>query len=73
MKKHHPINVSPYATNVLDLCGRTLHTPDGRKVEILRGMCDFVIKVGGQKPFTHGDNLTVSRYLNSFEVGILEN
>lgn len=47
-----PINVSPFATNVLDLVGQqTIRTADGRRVEISRGMADFVIRVEGERPF----------------------
>lgn len=71
MAKHHLINVSPFATNALDLVGRKdLQTPDGRAITVKRSMADFVIVVDGEsKPFVTDDNITASRYLNSFEVG----
>lgn len=69
MSNHRPINVAPYATNVLDLVGRNLCTPDGRKVKIGRAAIDFVIQVDGERPFSTPDNIVASRFLNSFEVG----
>lgn len=68
--KHCPINVSPFATNVLDLVGRQgLCTPDGRAISVSRSSSDFVVRVEGEAPFTTPDNIVASRFLNSFEVG----
>lgn len=72
MTTHHKINVSPFATNVLDLVGRTdLVTPTGIKVTVTRDMLDFVVTIGDERMYCGGDNLSASYTLNQFEVGII--
>lgn len=72
MIAHHPINVSPFATNVLDLVGRSdLFTPNGIKVTVKRDMMDFVVIIGDERMYCGNDNLSASYTLNQFEVGVM--
>lgn len=65
------INFSPFATNVLDCIGvKNLYTRKGEKVEINQ-FHNFVIKINDVAVFSSGDNIAVSYFLNSQEVGYI--
>lgn len=71
-----PLNVGPFATNVLDLVNKPgLRTRQGARVEIARiGMdAQFRIRIyweGNIMEYTTPDNLQASYFLNSHEVGL---
>lgn len=62
------INVSPFATNILDLVDVPLVSIDGRNVLVRRPMTEFVIYVDGREDCRHFDNLSASYRLNMLEV-----
>jgi len=62
------INVSPFATNVLDLVGKDLMTMDGYPVTVSRDGMDFVVKINGSKHYQAADNLNVSYCLNTLGI-----
>jgi len=64
------INVSPYATNVLDLVGaEDLSTRDGKPVRVAREGSDFVVYVDGQERSRTDINTSASYVLNMLDVG----
>lgn len=68
---HAVINVSPFATNVLDLVGRDdLQIPSGHVVSISRHGTHFVVSIGGTRLLESDDNIAVSNFLNRHEVGV---
>ena len=75
-QRFHPINVSPFAVNVLELVGRsTLETREGTKVTVTREGMDFVIRYQdkiGTAEFRTKDNLEASYILNDIEGGVGE-
>lgn len=66
---HKPINFGPLANNVLDFVGKTLRTPDGTEVVIVRPLTTFQVFLNGQMVYESSDNLMVSYFLNQREVG----
>lgn len=58
------INVSPYATNVLDLINIPLKDFDGREIIVRRQYMDFVIYIDGKEYNRTNDNLSASYMLN---------
>ena len=62
------INVSPFATNVLDLIGKELVNSNGDSVLVKNCFNGFNVVVNGESKIICDDNLTVSRFLNSMEV-----
>jgi len=68
--KHHKINWSPFATNVLDAGEYDLCTPGGVPVQFSRpcGRGFLLIMPDGTKWETD-DNLQMSYWMNSFEIG----
>ena len=66
----HEINVSPFATNVLDLIGRNdLSTYDKRRVTVESNYPDFTLTIGSQTITAHS-NLDASYILNSACIGV---
>jgi hypothetical protein len=76
-KQFHPINVSPFGTNVLDLIGRTdLVTHQGYPISIQfgsygTGFATKLIRDNGEINNIFNSNLDVSYYLNGLEIGII--
>ncbi len=71
-KTHHPLNFSPFATNVLDCVGRAdLLTRDGRAVRIENHVRGFEIYLDGKLECETPINTSASYFLNSLEVGVL--
>jgi hypothetical protein len=62
------INVSPFATNVLDLIGKELVNSNGDSVLVKNCFNGFNVLVNGESKFICNDNLDVSRFLNTMEV-----
>jgi hypothetical protein len=62
------INVSPFATNVLDLIGKELVNSNGDSVLVKNCFNGFNVVVNGESKIICDDNLVVSRFLNSMEV-----
>lgn len=74
-ERFHPINVSPFATNALDLVGmEDLKTRQGSKVTVRRSNGDFIIQyttqTGVVAEYRTNDNLAASRILNTVEDGV---
>jgi hypothetical protein len=59
-----PINVGPFATNVLDLIGVPLCTWDGQPVSVEQQGIAFVVKRDGHEVCRTSDNLGASCTLN---------
>ncbi len=62
------INVSPFATNILDLIDKPLVSEDGRNVVVRREGSDFVVYINGEQAYDTDDNLNASFYLNCMNV-----
>lgn len=74
-ERFHPINVSPFATNVIELIGLTdLETRMGTKVEVRRSSGDFLITYtpaeGDVQEFRTNNNLQASYILNTVGDGV---
>lgn len=63
-----PINISPFATNVLDLINTPLRSENGSDVIVRRSCNDFIIVVNGEEYRRTNDNLTASYALNMLRV-----
>lgn len=62
------INVSPYATNVLDLINIPLKDFNDREIIVRRQYMDFVIYIDGKEYNRTNDNLSASYMLNQLSV-----
>ena len=62
------INVSPFATNVIDLIDKELVNSNGDLVVVKNCFNGFNVVVNGESKLICNDNLDVSRFLNTMEV-----
>jgi hypothetical protein len=62
------INVSPFATNVLDLIGTELINSNGDSVLVRDCFNGFNVLINGESKVICDDNIVVSRFLNMMEV-----
>lgn len=69
---HHQIIFHPFRENILDYIGaKNLTTIEKEPVYIRRAAhTNFIIEINGKEVFRHDDNLTVSKILNDFQVGV---
>ena len=61
---------SPFATNILDVVGKDLCTPDGQIARLERRGMAFALLVDGEVVFATESNVQMSYRMNTLNIGL---